>query len=146
MGLLLVYSLISSYRLSGKKLHERDPRLSNSALKSWFQFWANKESGFFSGLYREDNLDITGFSGASLFGLAIASASSLSDEFQGETLRFVQAAAQASCLSAKGLLIKVSRACSSVSSVSSNEGSEQERIWPFEAAVSGSFTALWQLR
>lgn len=125
---------------------ERDPDPSNPALRSWLQFWDNKESGFFSHLYREYDLDATGFSGASLFGLAISAASSPSDGFQGETLKFMRAAAQASCLAAKGLLHKVSRACSPVLSVSSNAESEQERVWLFEAAASGSFTALWQLR
>lgn len=146
MGLLFAYSRTLSYRSNGKKLLERDPDPSNPALRSWLQFWDNKESGFFSHLYREYNLDTTSFSGASLFGLAISTASSPSDGFQGETLKYLRAAAQASCLAAKGLLSKVSRACRSVSSVSSNEESEQERVWLFEAAASGSFTALWQLR
>lgn len=115
---------------------ERDPDPSNPALRSWLQFWDNKERGFFSHLYREYDLDHAGFSGASLFGLAISTASSPSDGFQGETLKYMRAAAQASCLSAKGILNNVSRACSSVLSVSSNEGSEQERVWLFEAAAS----------
>lgn len=91
-------------------------------------------------------MDSTSFSGASLFGLAISTASTARDGFQGETLKYMRAAAQASCLAAKGLLNQVSRACSSALSLSSTEGSHQGRVWLLEAAASGSFTALWQLR
>ena len=104
------------------------------------------DSAFLSQLYREYDVDSTSFSGASLFGLAICTASTVRDGFQGETLKYMRAAAQASCLAAKGLLNQVSRACSSALSLSSTEGSHQGRVWLLEAAASGSFTALWQLR
>jgi ankyrin repeat protein len=104
------------------------------------------DSALLSQLYREYDVDSTSFSGASLFGLAICTASMVRDGFQGETLKYMQAAAQASCLAAKGLLNQVSRACSSALSRSSTEGSHQGRVWLLEAAASGSFTALWQLR
>ena len=104
------------------------------------------DSAFLSQLYREYDVDSTSFSGASLFGLAICTASTVRDGFQGETLKYMRAAAQASCLAAKGLLNQVSRACSSALSLSSTEGSHQRTVWLLEAAASGSFTALWQLR
>ena len=135
-----------SYRESGKKLLKRDPDPSNPALRYWLQFWRGANSGFLSQLYREYDVDSTSFSGASLFGLAICTATRARDGFQGETLIYMRAAAQASCLAAKGLLNQVSKACSSALSLSSNEGSHQGRVWLLEAAASGSFTALWQLR
>jgi ankyrin repeat protein len=104
------------------------------------------DSAFLSQLYREYDVDSTSFSGASLLGLAICTASTVRNGFQGETLKYMRAAAQASCLAAKGLLNQVSRACSSALSLSSTEGSHQGRIWLLEAAASGSFTALGQLR
>ena len=103
-------------------------------------------SGFQSQLYREYDVDSTSFSGASLFGLAICTATMARDGFQGDTLIYMRAAAQASCLAAKGLLNQVSKACGSALSLSSNEESHQGRVWLLEAAASGSFTALWQLR
>ena len=142
----MTYSPKLSYRSTGKKLLERDPDPSNTALRCFLRFWGHCDSRFSFHLYREYDLDPTCFSAASLLGLAISTASNASDGFQGETLKYMRAAAQASCLAAKGLLNSVSRACSAVVSVSSNEGSEQERVWLFEAAASGSFTALWQLR
>lgn len=146
MGLPLAYSSKLSYRESGKKLLKRDPDPSNPALRYWLQFWRGANSGFLSQLYREYDVDSTSFSGASLFGLAICTATRARDGFQGETLIYMRAAAQASCLAAKGLLNQVSKACSSALSLSSNEGSHQGRVWLLEAAASGSFTALWQLR
>lgn len=104
------------------------------------------DSAFLSQMYREYDVDSTSFSGASLFGLAICTASTVRDGFQGETLKYMRAAAHASCLAAKGLLNQVSRACSSALSLSSTEGSHQGTVWLLEAAASGSFTALWQLR
>lgn len=146
MGLPLAYSPKLSYRASGKKLLERDPDPSNLALRSWFEFWKSMDSAFLSQLYREYDVDSTSFSGASLFGLAICTASTKRDGFQGETLKYMRAAAQASNLAAKGLLNHVSRACSPALSLSSTEESHQGRVWLLEAAASGSFTALWQLR
>ena len=127
-----------SYRASGKKLLERDPDPSNPALRSWLGFWKSMDSAFLSQLYREYDVDSTSFSGASLFGLAICTASTVRDGFQGETLKYMRAAAQASCLGAKGLLNQVSRACSSALSLSSTEGSHQSTVWLLEAAASGS--------
>ena len=97
-------------------------------------------------LCREYDVDSTSFSGASLFGLAINAAIGGADGFHGETLKYMRAAAQASCLAAKGVLNQISRACSSALSLSSTEGLYQGRVWLLEAATSGSFTALWQLR
>ena len=146
MVLRLAYSPQPSYRASGKKLFDRDPDPSNPALRSWFDFWVSMDSSFLSQLYKAYDEDSTSFSGASLFGLAICTASARRDGFQGETLKYVRAAAQASCLAAKGLFNQVSRACSPALSLSSTEGSHQGRVWLLEAATSGSFTALWQLR
>ena len=146
MHLPLAYSPNLSYRACGKKLLERDPDPSNPALRSWLEFWRDAEDAFFSQVAREYDVGSTSFSGASLLGLAICTAMKAKDGFQGETLKYMRAAAQASCLAAKGLLSQVSRACSSGLSLSWNEREHQGRVWLFEAAASGSFTALWQLR
>lgn len=145
MCLPLAYSPKLSYRANGKKLLDRNPDPSNPALRSWLEFWRRADGGFLSQLYREYDVDSTCFSGASLLGLAVCTASRARNGFQGETLKYIRAAAEASCLAAKGLLSQVSRACSSGSSLSSNEREHQGRLWLFEAAASGSFTALWQL-
>ena len=104
------------------------------------------DSAFLSQLYREYNMDNTNFSNASLFGLALCTASTVRDDYQGETLKYIRAAAQASCLAAKGLFNQIFRACGSASSLSSPEELHQGRAWLLEAAASGSLTALWQLR
>ncbi|KAL9122885.1 MAG: hypothetical protein Q9187_000556 [Circinaria calcarea] len=131
---------------NGKKLLERDPDPSNPALRSWFEFWRSMDSALLSQLHREYDVDSTSFSSASLFGLSICTASAKRDGYQGDTLKYMRAAAQASCLAAKGLLNQISRACGSASSLSSTEKLHQGRVWLLEAAASGSFTALWQLR
>ena len=100
---------------------------------------------FFNQLCSEYDVDSTNFSGASLFGLAKTSASVARNDYQRETLKFMRAAAQSSCLAAKGLLSQISRACGSVSNFSLADGLNQENRWLVEAAASGSFTALWQL-
>ena len=142
----MAYSPKLSYRASGKKLLERDPDPSNPALRSWLEFWRDAEDAIFSRLSREYDVDSASFSGASLLGLAICTAFKARDGFQGECLKYMRAAAQASCLAAKGLLSQITRACSSGLSLSSNEREHQGRVWLFEAAASGSLTALWQLR
>ena len=144
--LLLVYAPKLSYRACGKKLLEREPDPSNPALRSWLEFWRSMDSALLSQLYREYDVDQGSFSGASLLGLAICTASAARDGYQGETLKYLRAAAQASCLAAKGLFNQVTRACGSASNLSSTEVLHQDSVWLFEAAASGSFTALWQLR
>ena len=101
---------------------------------------------FMSILYRMYELDCTGFSGTSLFGLAKTTAAMTRHGFQAETFRLMRAAAQASCLAAKGLLTQISRACGSASDRPWFEDENQEQKWLFEAAASGLFTSLWHLR
>ena len=92
-------------------------------------------------------MDSSSFSGASLFGLAFCAAFRTSRENNQERLLgLLRAAAQATCLAAKGIFNQVSRACGSALDMFSSEELQQGKDWLLEAAASGSFTALWQLR
>ena len=66
--------------------------------------------------------------------------------YQGQTLQYIRAAAEASCLTARGVLTQISRACTPDIDQSSTIGMGEQRNWLFDAAASGSLIALWELR
>lgn len=85
------------------------------------------------------------FSAATLLGMALSSSDRRTDGYHGQSLKFVQAAAETSCLAAKGMLVPISRACGSYLQPSLAVESDKRTEWLFEAAASGSLLALWEL-
>ena len=125
---------------------QRHADVESRVLPFWLSFWLNLEEALHSRLHTEYDLHCASFSAASIFGLALATALCFKDGYREETLRYITAASQTSCLTAKGLLGQMSRACGSVSSLSTPKDLDDGEQMLLEAAASGSFTALWQLR
>ena len=135
-----------SLRASSDKMVQRDADVKSRVLNSWLVFWLNLDRSLHSQLHTEYDSHCTSFSGASIFGLALATAQSLEVGYREKTLSYITAAAQTSCIAARGLLGQISRACGSESNSLPTDDLDEGHQMLFEAAASGSFTALWQLR